>query len=131
MRTHPDYDPVLVYWFRVPDDRPFITGFSPFRSRDWIETGYHPNADLGEQRPWDGDCCIDRGPWYRGLPPDLYFGLNYCGTQDDWENGPPPGKDPIITIRRGTAPCCIQICPPAIVGTLSNREFSDADDGDS
>jgi hypothetical protein len=110
MRTHPDFDPVPVIWYRVPDDTPFIEEPSCFRSRYWLDRFDQPNVGMGEQRPWSADCCQMIGPFVGGSSPVPYLGGNHCGSEDDWEQGPPPDTPPIITQPGGWAPCCTQIC---------------------
>jgi hypothetical protein len=112
MRTIVNEPPVPVVWFRVPDDRPFYSGPTAFRSRNW--TADPENEGIGEQRA-EQKCHPAYVGWYNGKPPAPYPNDGEaCGSAEVARFGAVRGRDPIfVTDRLGRAPCCSD--EPAVV----------------
>lgn len=95
-----DEEGVLVRWYRVPADRPFVPYAHPFLSRNWDEKDL--DYPLGE---------VTGAPrkWTNGQPPHQFTGAGLCGSQTVWENGGRPGVDPLFMVGADSdAPCCGQ-----------------------
>lgn len=118
MRTIQGEPPVEVVWFQVPDDRAAYSGWTVFRSTNWVDDP--TNHGLGEQS--EGlVCCGKRDVvWYNSKAPAEYFGGNPCGSDAVARRGAIPGVDPtFMTNDRGQAPCCETVfidCPTPTTG---------------
>lgn len=101
MRLHPDDlgRVTRVEWYEVPDNRKIMPYATPFRSRDW-ESASDPPL-LGEILGPGGE-----RQYFAGDLDDLTTGERFCGSREQWENGPSVldlagKKDPNTGL-----PCC-------------------------
>lgn len=95
---HPEAPLVDVYWYFT--DLPFLPFPTIFNSRDWCEDPWHYTGRgevFGAPRPYDGMLVV------AGLQ-----GGHYCGTREDFENGPswPPTGEPLVYGPDGIPTCC-------------------------
>lgn len=91
-----------VEWYYVPENRPVLPYFTPFRSGDWV---------LREEQPILGEVAGTR-KYFAGNVADDLDGLGLCGSRDQWENGCSI-LDDIRPINPTTLqPCC---CGPGSI----------------
>lgn len=105
MRFYDTDDETEIFWYEVPEDRPFVPFAHPFHSWEWEE----PNPPgrrtpgtfgLGEQ------IMSDRS--YRRVPvprPNVFLGT-ICGTAADWQNGGGLPLVPPDPFPDGFPSCC-------------------------
>jgi hypothetical protein len=85
-----------VEWYYVPETRPCLDYFSPFRSNDWI---------LREDQPILGEVANTRS-YFAGQVSDDVNGAGLCGSREQWEGGASI-LDPIRPLNPTTGqPCC-------------------------
>jgi len=85
-----------VEWYYVPETRPVLPYFTPFRSFDWV---------LREDQPILGEVAGTRS-YFAGQVQDDLNGLGLCGSREQWEGGASV-LDPIRAINPTTGqPCC-------------------------
>lgn len=92
-----------VFWYFVPDDRPFMPFGSAFGS------GLYDEVDIRQDQPGE----IGPREYYGGQPPCPSSASGLCGDQDQWTRGASIA-DPLPDVWPGTnLPKC---CTPPLVG---------------
>jgi hypothetical protein len=91
-----------VLWYFVPQTRPRLPYDNPFMSRVWDQRDQDPSVPVGE--------LFGSQSYSSGLGPSNLTGLQFCGTQQQWNEGA-LNADPLPVVVGGFSACC---GPPAL-----------------